>query len=557
MDKIWLKSYPSGVPAEIDTISHHSLVTLIEHAFHDFAPLPAFTSMGKSLSFQQINEKSLAFAAYLQQSLQLKKGDRIAIMLPNILQYPIVLFGALRAGLTVVNVNPLYTQRELAHQLNDAGVKSIVILANFAHTLAAIHNTTQVKHIIVTELGDCLNFPKKQIVNFVVKYVKKLVPAYSFAFSTSFNQALEQGEHFSFKFQEVEVNGDDIAFLQYTGGTTGVAKGAMLTHRNMLANLRQAEVWLDSVLRDGKEVIITALPLYHIFALMANCLLFLKKGALNVFIANPRDIDSFIKTLQKHPFTLMTGVNTLFNALLNHPDFAKVDFSHLRLSLGGGMAVQHSVAEKWQQVTGNILLEAYGLTECCPAVCINPISLTAYNASIGLPLSSTQIKIINAENEEVGIGEAGELCVKGPQVMKGYWKLPEETRLVLNEEGWLRTGDIVTINEEGFIHVVDRKKDMILVSGFNVYPNEIEDVVSEHDEVLEVAAIGIPDEHSGEKVKLFIVAKNPDLTAETIIDFCREKLTGYKVPKKVVFLDELPKSNVGKILRRQLRTYHG
>jgi len=555
VDKIWLKTYPSGVPAEIDTLSHQSLVALFEHAFNYFAPLPAFTSMGKCLSFQQIDEKSLAFAAYLQQSLQLKKGDRIAIMLPNILQYPIVLFGALRAGLTVVNVNPLYTQRELEHQLNDAGVKSIVILTNFAHTLAAIHSKTQVKHIIVTELGDCLDFPKKQIVNFTVKYIKKLVPDYDLPFSTPFNHALEQGKHFSFKFQVVDISGDDIAFLQYTGGTTGVAKGAMLTHRNMLSNLRQAELWLDSVLRDGKEVIITALPLYHIFALMANCLLFLKKGALNVFITNPRDIDTFIKTLHQHPFTLMTGVNTLFNALLNHPDFHKVDFSHLRLSLGGGMAVQHAVAEKWQQVTGNILLEAYGLTECCPAVCINPISLTAYNASIGLPLPSTQIKIINADNEEVGLGEAGELCVKGPQVMKGYWKRPEETQLVVNAEGWLRTGDVVTINEEGFVHVVDRKKDMILVSGFNVYPNEIEDVVSEHEGVLEVAAIGIPDEHSGEKVKLFIVAKNPDVTAEDIIAFCRTKLTGYKIPKQVVFLDDLPKSNVGKILRRQLRTH--
>ena len=551
MEKIWLKSYRPGVPAEIDVNEFGSLGELFERSVARFAAKPAYVCMGKTISYAELDAQTAHFGAFLQSELGLPKGARVALMMPNVLQYPIALFGALRAGYTVVNVNPLYTARELEHQLKDAGADAIVILENFAHTLEHVRARVPVKHVVVASMGEMLGFPKGAIVNFVVRRVRKMVPAWTLDGHVRFAEALRRGR--AHTLQPVQMGHDDIAFLQYTGGTTGVAKGAMLTHRNIIANLQQAHAWIAPNVGEGSETIITALPLYHIFSLTANCLTFLKIGARNVLIPNPRDIPGFVKELGKQRFTVITGVNTLFNALVNNPDFAKLDFSALKVTLGGGMAVQQAVAEKWKRVTGVPLIEAYGLTETSPAVTINPLDLAAFNHSIGLPISSTEISIRDDDGNELPVGQRGELCVRGPQVTPGYWNLPQETARAFTHDGYLRTGDIVVIDEQGFITLVDRKKDMILVSGFNVYPNEIEDVIASHPGVLEVAAIGVPDERSGESVKVFIVRKDPGLTVEVVVAHCRENLTGYKIPHHIEFRDELPKSNVGKILRRELR----
>ena len=551
MEKIWLKSYRPGVPAEIDVNEFGSLGELFERSVARFAAKPAYVCMGKTISYAELDAQTAHFGAFLQSELGLPKGARVALMMPNVLQYPIALFGALRAGYTVVNVNPLYTARELEHQLKDAGADAIVILENFAHTLDHVRARVPVKHVVVASMGEMLGFPKGAIVNFVVRRVRKMVPAWTLDGHVRFAEALRRGR--AHTLQPVQMGHDDIAFLQYTGGTTGVAKGAMLTHRNIIANLQQAHAWIAPNVGEGSETIITALPLYHIFSLTANCLTFLKIGARNVLIPNPRDIPGFVKELGKQRFTVITGVNTLFNALVNNPDFAKLDFSALKVTLGGGMAVQQAVAEKWKRVTGVPLIEAYGLTETSPAVTINPLDLAAFNHSIGLPISSTEISIRDDDGNELPVGQRGELCVRGPQVTPGYWNLPQETARAFTHDGYLRTGDIVVIDEQGFITLVDRKKDMILVSGFNVYPNEIEDVIASHPGVLEVAAIGVPDERSGESVKVFIVRKDPGLTVEVVVAHCRENLTGYKIPHHIEFRDELPKSNVGKILRRELR----
>jgi long-chain acyl-CoA synthetase len=551
VEKIWLKSYPPGIPAEIDTSEFRSLGDLFERSVARFADKAAYHCMGKSITYCELDALSARFGAYLQSELKLPRGARVALMMPNVLQYPVALFGTLRAGYTVVNVNPLYTARELEHQLKDSGAEAIVILENFAHTLDHVRANVPIKHMVVTSLGEMLGLVKGAIVDLVVRKVRKLVPAWRLDGHVRFSAALKRGGAHALK--PAAVGHDDIAFLQYTGGTTGVAKGAMLTHRNIIANLQQAHAWIAPYVGEGREVIITALPLYHIFSLTANCLTFLKIGANNVLIPNPRDIPGFVKELGQHRFTVITGVNTLFNALLNNAEFAKLDFSALRVTLGGGMAVQQAVAEKWKKVTGVPLVEAYGLTETSPAVTINPLDLAEFNHSIGLPISSTEVSIRDDEGNEQGIGQRGELCVRGPQVTPGYWQRAEETARVFTPDGFLRTGDIATIDERGFVKLVDRKKDMILVSGFNVYPNEIEDVVAGHPGVLEVAAVGVPDERSGEVVKVFVVRKDPGLTVEALIAYCRENLTGYKVPHHVEFRDELPKSNVGKILRRELR----
>ena len=551
MEKIWLKSYPAGVPAEIDVDQFRSLGDLFEKSVAQFSQRDAFYCMGKTITYAELDALSARFGAFLQGELGLAKGARVALMMPNVLQYPVALYGALRAGYTVVNVNPLYTARELEHQLKDAGVEAIVILENFAHTLQSVIGKLSLRHVVVTSLGELLGFPKGAIVDFVVRRIRKMVPAWSLPGSVRFSDALQRGARHAWK--PVDVGHEDIAFLQYTGGTTGMAKGAVLTHRNIIANMQQAHAWIRPVVREGQEIIITALPLYHIFSLTANCLTFFKVGATNILITNPRDIPGFVKELAKHRFTAITGVNTLFNALLNNPDFAKLDFSSLHVSLGGGMAVQQAVAERWKKVTGVALVEAYGLTETSPAVTLNPLDLKEFNHAIGLPISSTDISIRDDDGVEQPVGQRGELCVRGPQVMRGYWNRPEETARVFTSDGYLRTGDIAVIDAAGFITLVDRKKDMILVSGFNVYPNEVEDVVASHPGVLEVAAVGVPDERSGEAVKVFVVRKDPALTAEALIAHCRKELTGYKVPHHVEFRDELPKSNVGKILRRELR----
>jgi long-chain acyl-CoA synthetase len=549
-ERPWLAHYPEGVPAQIDTNQYASVAAVVEEAFERFRQRPAFASFGKQLSYGQIDELSRQFAGYLTGVLKLNKGDRVAIMMPNVLQYPIALFGALRAGMVVVNTNPMYTARELKHQLEDAGAKAIVVLDNFAATLQQVLAETEVKHVITTGIGDLLGL-KGVAINFVLKNVKKMVPPYSIPHAVRFRDALSQGA--SHPLPKVQLSHDDIAFLQYTGGTTGVAKGAMLTHGNMVANMMQAGAWIGANAKPGEEVIITALPLYHIFSLTANGLVFMRLGGLNWLITNPRDMPGFVKELKKSNFTALTGVNTLFNGLLNTPGFAELDFSRLHLSLGGGMAVQRAVAERWKKVTGCTLVEAYGLTETSPAACINPLDLKDYNSSIGLPIPSTDVAIWSEENQPLPIGEVGELMVRGPQVMKGYWQRPEETAKVLGSDGWLHTGDIARMDESGYVYIVDRKKDMILVSGFNVYPNEVEDVVMQHPGVAEVAAVGIPDEHSGEVVKLFVVRKDPNLTVEDLKKFCHDNLTGYKRPKLIEFRDSLPKSNVGKILRRELR----
>ena len=550
-DSPWFKSYPQGVPHEVDLDEYRSIVSVFETAVRDYRERPAFCNFGKTLTYNEIDAHSRDFAAYLLGELKLKKGDCVAIMMPNCLQYPIAIFGILRAGLTVVNVNPMYTARELRHQLIDSGASALLVVDNFGHTVQEVVADTPLKQVITTGLGDMLGFPKGSLINFVLKYVKKLVPDYDIAGAIRFKDTLTLGR--MHKLPEIEIDSDDIAFLQYTGGTTGVSKGAMLTHRNMVANMQQAGVWVGKGLDFGNEVIITALPLYHIFALTANSLVFMKLGGVNHLISNPRDMPGFVKELQKTRFTAITGVNTLFNGLLNTPGFDQVDFSNLKMTLGGGMAVQRAVAEKWKKVTGVTLVEAYGLTETSPAACINPMDLKDYNGSIGLPVPSTDVCLKDDDGKLVPIGEVGELCVKGPQVMKGYWQRPEETANVIDSEGWLHTGDMAKMDADGFFYIVDRKKDMILVSGFNVYPNEVEDVIAGMPGVLEVAAIGVPDEKSGEAVKVFIVKKDPSLTADQVKAFCRESLTGYKQPRLVEFRTELPKTNVGKILRKELR----
>jgi long-chain acyl-CoA synthetase len=549
VEKIWLKRYPEGMPETIDPEHYNSLLELFDNSFTEFGQLPAYSNMGKTMTYQQVDEATKAVASYIQNTLKLGKGDKVAVMMPNLLQTPVTILGVLRAGCTVVNVNPLYTVRELEHQLNDSEAKAIFILANFAHTLEKALPTTGVKHIVVTQIGDMLGGFKKHLVNFVVKKLKKMVPDYTLPNALPFAQAIS-ADPGQYKVPDVTLN--DLAFLQYTGGTTGVSKGAMLTHGNMVANLEQVSGCLDKVLDKGREVVITALPLYHIFALTANCLTFMKYGGHNILITNPRDMPGFVKELAKYPFTAITGVNTLFNGLLNTPGFAELDFSTLKMSLGGGMAVQRPVAERWQKVTKSKLMEGYGLTECAPLVTICPWDLDGYNGSIGLPAPSTELKVIKDNGEEAPLGEPGELCVKGPQVMAGYYNRPDATAECL-QDGWFATGDIAIYDEEGFFYIVDRKKDMILVSGFNVFPNEIEEVVAMHDGVLEVAAVGVPHEVSGEQVKVFVVRKDPSLTEKDIIKHCRDKLTNYKVPKLVEFRDELPKTNVGKILRRALK----
>jgi long-chain acyl-CoA synthetase len=551
-ERPWLDNYPAGVPAQIDIDQYASVPAMLEETFAQFRDHPAFANFGHRLSYGQIDTLSRQFAGYLTGVLKLVKGDRVAIMLPNVLQYPVALFGAMRAGMIVVNTNPLYTARELRHQLDDSGAKAIVVLDNFASTLQQAVAGSPVQHIITTGIGDLLGFPKGALVNFVLKYVKKMVPAFQLPGAVRFRAALAQGA--GHPLPTVALTRDDIAFLQYTGGTTGVAKGAMLTHGNMIANMLQASAWIGTdVIKPGKEVIITALPLYHIFSLTANAFVFTRLGGLNWLITNPRDMPAFVKELRQSGFTAITGVNTLFNGLLNTPGFAELDFSNLHMTLGGGTAVQRAVANRWRTVTGCTLAEAYGLTESSPAVCINPIDLAAYNGSIVLPVPSTDVAIWSEDNQPLPIGEVGELMVRGPQVMKGYWNRPDETAKTLTADGWLHTGDIAKMDANGYLYIVDRKKDMILVSGFNVYPNEVEDAVMEHPGVLEVAAVGVADEHSGEVVKLFVVRKDPNLTAEALRQFCHDKLTGYKRPKAIEFRDSLPKSNVGKILRRKLR----
>jgi long-chain acyl-CoA synthetase len=549
-DRPWLKHYMEGVPAQIDLEQYHSVVDILDQSCEQFRDRVAYENFGTSLTYGELDRMSRNFAAALQ-AKGMQPGDRIALMMPNILQYPVALFGALRAGLVVVNTNPMYTQRELRHQLVDAGARAIVVVDNFAHVLEAVLDEVPVEFVFTTAVGDLVRFPKGPLLNFVLKYVRKAIPPYSLPTAERFTEAMNRGE--KLPVQPVRLGFEDIAFLQYTGGTTGVAKGAMLTHRNMVANMLQAKAWLGN-LEVGNEVIVTALPLYHIFALTANCLVFMALGGRNLLVTNPRDMPGFVKELGKTPFTAITGVNTLFNALLNTEGFDQVDFTKLKLVLGGGMAVQRAVAERWKEVTGVTLVEAYGLTETSPAACINPMNLEDYNGCIGLPISSTEAAILGDEGNWLSPGEVGELCIRGPQVMKGYWQRPEETAKVLTGDGWLRTGDMAMMTEDGFFKIVDRKKDMILVSGFNVYPNEIEDVLAAHPKVLEVAAIGEPDAHSGEIVKVFIVKKDDSLTAEEVKAYARENLTGYKRPKLVEFRDELPKSNVGKILRKELRS---
>ncbi|MEO8738534.1 MAG: long-chain-fatty-acid--CoA ligase [Casimicrobiaceae bacterium] len=549
MEKIWLKSYPPGVPAEIDVNTYASIRDVFEESCVKFASRRAFSCMGKSITFAELDEQSREFGAFLQ-ARGLKKGARVALMMPNILQYPVCLFGILRAGYTVVNVNPLYTARELEHQLVDSGAEMIVVVENFANTVAEVLGKTKVRQVIVTTIGEMLGL-KGLLVDFVLRHVKKMIPAWTLPGSLRLSEALAEGSRKTL--MRPELGHDDIAFLQYTGGTTGVAKGATLINRNMVANMLQSRAWVMPFLGTEQHIIITPLPLYHIFSLTANCLVFMTLGAENVLITNPRDIPGFVKEMGKHRFTGLTGVNTLFNALLNNAEFKNLDFSTLQLTLGGGMAVQQAVAERWKKVTGKPLIEAYGLTETSPGATMNPFTLPEFNGSIGLPLPSTDLQLRDDQGHEVALGERGEICVKGPQVMAGYWNHPDETAKVIDKDGWLATGDIGVMDTQGFVRIVDRKKDMILVSGFNVYPNEIEAVVAMHDGVLECAAIGVPDAKSGEAVKLFVVKKDPALTAEALLAHCRGQMTAYKCPREVEFRSELPKSNVGKILRRELR----
>jgi long-chain acyl-CoA synthetase len=549
--KFWLKHYPPGVPAEIDPDAIRSLKQMFEDSFREYGARPAFTNMGRTLRYAEVDELSRRFGAWLQQEAGMKKGDRIALMMPNILQYPIAIIGALRAGLTIVNVNPLYTARELEHQLNDSGATTIVIFENAAATLQQVLAKTPVKRVIVTGIGDLLGFPKGALTNFVIRRVRKMVPAYSLPGSVKFGEVLSRGA--SLALAAVDVGGEDIAFLQYTGGTTGVSKGAVLTHRNLVANTVQVVAFMPELKDIEDAVVITALPLYHIFALTSNLLVFTRTGGQNLLITNPRDMAGFVAELAKVRFTFITGVNTLFNGLLHTPGFDKLDFSSLKVALGGGMAVQAAVSERWRQVTGRHICQGWGLTETSPVGTANLPGTLEFTGSIGYPLPSTEISIRDDDGNELPLGSVGEICLRGPQVMRGYWNRPEETAKVMLPGGWLRTGDVGRMDELGRTYIEDRKKDMIIVSGFNVYPNEVEGVVAQMPGVLEVAAVAQPDERSGEVVALFIVRKDPALTAEQVIAFCRKELTGYKVPKAVYFRDELPKTNVGKILRRTLR----
>ena len=551
MDKIWFDNYPPGAEKTIDVNQYESLVELFEQAVRRHPDIPAYINMGKVLTFRKLEERSRAFAAYLQNELRLEKGDRIALMMPNLLQYPIALFGALRAGLVVVNVNPLYTPRELAHQLNDSGAKAIVIISNFAATLEKVVFETGIQHVILTRMGDQLSFGKRTLVNFVVKYIKKLVPKYKLPHAVSFREALSIGKQR--QYVKPQLQSSDLAFLQYTGGTTGVAKGAMLSHANIVANIAQAKWVAEPLLRGVKDgVAVIPLPLYHIFALTLNCLLFIELGITGLLITNPRDIPSFIKELKRYRCVAITGVNTLFNALLNNEHFKEVDFSSLRLSVGGGASIQSAVAKRWFDTTGSHIIEGYGMTECSPIIAAARNDATEHNGSIGVPVPNTDIRIVDEQGNDVPLGERGELWVKGPQVMQGYWNRPEDSAEVLTD-GWMATGDIVVMGADLNLRIVDRKKDMIIVSGFNVYPNEIEDVVAHNPKVGEVVAIGVPHPVSGETVKIFVTKKDESLTREELRNYCRQYLTGYKIPKDIEFRDELPKTNVGKILRRVLR----
>ena len=550
--KPWLRHYPPGVPEEIPDPEYRSLREMIEFALREYAGQPAYSNMGTTLSFAELDALSLRFACYLQKTLGLQKGDRVAIMMPNVLQYPVVLCGVFRAGLVAVNVNPLYTARELEHQLADSGARAIVILENFAHTLERVLGNTEIEHVVTARLGDLLKKPRGWLVNLVVKYVKKMVPPFSIPGSTRFTDALDAGARETLT--PVDLDFGDLAFLQYTGGTTGPAKGAMLSHRNMVYNVLQSKTWQADAFEGSERIVaITALPLYHIFSLESNALCIMFQGGENVLITNPRDFPGFVKELARHRFTYFTGVNTLFAALLDTPGFDRLDFSSLRLTIGGGMAVQEAISRKWQKVTGKPIVQAYGLTETSPAAIVNPLDVTEFTGSIGIPISSTEVRICDDEGRDVEPGSAGEICIRGPQVMEGYWRRPEETARVMLPGGWLRTGDIGRMDERGFIYIEDRKKDMINVSGFNDYPNEIESVVVEMEGIREAAAVGVPDEHSGEIVKLFVVKSDPALTADDVIAWCRENMTGYKVPREVEFREELPKTNVGKVLRRALK----
>ncbi|QHP67687.1 long-chain fatty acid--CoA ligase [Bradyrhizobium sp. LCT2] len=553
MERIWLKQYPPGVPADIEPTQYASLVDLLEESFAKFADRKAFICMDKSISYRDLDQMSVALAAYLQ-GRGLQRGARVAIMMPNVLQYPIATAAVLRAGFAVVNVNPLYTPRELEHQLKDSGAEAIIVLENFAHTVEQVITKTSVKHVIVASMGDLLGF-KGVIVNLVVRRVKKMVPAWSLPGAVSFNDALSAGRGLTFN--KPKLSPGDVAFLQYTGGTTGVSKGATLLHRNIVANVLQNDAWLQPALAAPPHVdqlmIVCALPLYHIFALTACYLLAVRAGGCNLLIPNPRDIVGFVKELAKYQVNSFPAVNTLYNGLMHHPDFKKLDFSKLKISNGGGMAVQRPVAEQWKAVTGCFIAEGYGLSETSPTLTCNPATTNDFSGSIGIPVPSTNISIRDDDGNEVPLGQAGEICAKGPQVMSGYWNRPEETAKVMTADGYFRTGDIGVMDEKGYTKIVDRKKDMILVSGFNVYPNEIEEVIASHPGVLECAVIGIPDSKSGEAVKAFVVKKDQNLTAEAVIKFCHEQLTGYKVPKHIEFRTDLPKTNVGKILRRQLR----
>jgi len=550
-DQVWLKEYPAGVPHTVDVSQYSSVADVVDQACERFRKQPAFECMGSAMSYDEVDRLSQDFASYLQNVLQLNKGDRVAVMMPNLLQYPVAIFGILRAGMVVVNVNPLYTPRELEHQLKDSGARAIVIVENFCTTLQEVIAKTKVEAVLTTQLGDMASFPKSLITNFVVKRVKKMVPAWELPGSIPFRTALARGK--AQPYHRVGLTHDDVAFLQYTGGTTGLSKGATLSHGNVVGNLMQMRAWMGSQLADGEDLIITALPLYHIFALTVNCLLFVSVGGKNVLIPNPRDMPGFVKELAKHKFTAFTGVNTLFNGLLNTPGFADIDFGPLKFTVGGGAAVQQAVAEKWRAVTGKALTEGYGLSETSPGVCFGPLDKPDWNGTIGLPLPGTLVSLRDDDEKEVAVGEPGELCVKGPQVMQGYWKKPEDNAKSFTKDGFFKTGDVATMDAKGYFKIVDRKKDMILVSGFNVYPNEIEDVVARHPKVLECACIGVPDAKTGEAVKVFVVKKDASLTADELKEHSKNLLTGYKVPKIFEFIDALPKSNVGKILRKELR----
>ena len=551
MEKLWLNSYEQGVNAEIDITQYSSISDVFRQSVEKFAHQPAFQNMGKTLTYAEVGKLAEDFASYLQNVLKLPRGERVAIMLPNLLQYPIALFGILQAGLVAVNTNPLYTPRELEHQLKDSGATTIIVLENFANTLELVLSRTQIKHVIVASVGEMFGFFKGTLMNFVLRKIKKMVPEYRIPGAIPFQTTLKEGA--AHTFSPVTLTREDTALLQYTGGTTGVAKGAILSHGNICANMLQAKEWIKFQLREGKETVIAALPLYHIFALTVNLMIFTNAGSKIILITNPRDMKGFIGELKKESISVFIGVNTLFNGMVNQPDFATVDFSNLRLTLGGGMATQKAVAEKWKKITGTPIVEAYGLTEASPGVCCNPLNIEAYSGGIGLPVPSTEVELRDADGKEVGIGQPGELWVRGPQVMKGYWNRPEETAKTIDARGFLETGDIAVMDEKGWLKLVDRKKDLIVVSGFNVYPNEIEEVVSHNDKVMEVACIGVPNEKTGEALKVFVVKKDPSLTKEELIEFCRTELTAYKVPKDIEFRDELPKSNVGKILRRELR----